>query len=62
MRFLILVTLLCLHLSTLAQFKESDFHCRRDSVISQTTYGSVYLTKDINASYMIGFVQIQRNG
>ena len=46
MRFLILITLLCLHLSTLAQFKESDFHCRRDSVISQTTYGSVYLTKD----------------
>ena len=46
MRFLILITLLCLHLSTLAQFKESDFHCRRDSVISQTTYGSVYITKD----------------
>ena len=46
MRFLILITLLCLHLSTLAQFKESDFHCRRDSVISQATYGSVYLTKD----------------
>lgn len=46
MRFLILITLLCLHLSTLAQFKESDFHCRRDSLISQTTYGSVYLTKD----------------
>lgn len=46
MRFLILIILLCLHLSTLAQFKESDFHCRRDSIISQTTYGSVYLTKD----------------
>ena len=46
MRFLILTILLCLHLSTLAQFKESDFHCRRDSIISQTTYGSVYLTKD----------------
>jgi hypothetical protein len=46
MRFLILIILLCLHLSTHAQFKESDFHCRRDSIISQTTYGSVYLTKD----------------
>jgi hypothetical protein len=46
MRFLILIILLCLHLSTLAQFKESDLHCRRDSIISQTTYGSVYLTKD----------------
>jgi hypothetical protein len=46
MRLLVFMTLLCLHLSSLAQFKESDFHCRRDSIISQTTYGSVYITKD----------------
>ncbi len=37
----LLETLLCV-----AQFKESDFHCHRDSIISHTPYGSVYLTKD----------------
>ena len=37
----LLETLLCA-----AQFKESDFQCHRDSILSQTTFGSVYITKD----------------
>jgi hypothetical protein len=27
---------------------EADYHCRRDSLISQTKYGSVYVTRDHN--------------
>jgi hypothetical protein len=45
-RLLVLFSVLGFHLCGNAQFKESDFHCRRDSVISQTKYGSVYITKD----------------
>ena len=29
-----------------AQIKEYEYNCRRDSVISETNYGSVYITKD----------------
>ena len=45
-RLLVLFSFLAFRLSSYAQFKESDFHCLRDSVISQTKYGSVYITKD----------------
>ncbi len=46
MRFLLSLALLSFHFKSLAQFKESDYHCRRDSVIYQTSYGSVYITRD----------------
>jgi hypothetical protein len=46
MRLLVLFSFICLQTSSHAQFKESEFLCKRDSLISQTTYGSVYITKD----------------
>jgi hypothetical protein len=46
MRFLLSLALLSFYFKSLAQFKESDYHCRRDSVIYQTSYGSVYITRD----------------
>lgn len=46
MRLLFLATFFCLQFSSHAQFKESDFLCRRDSILSNTTYGSVYITHD----------------
>jgi hypothetical protein len=46
MRFLLFLALLSFQFTSLAQFKESDYHCRRDSLISQTKYGSVYITRD----------------
>lgn len=46
MRLLLFLVLLSFQFKSFAQFKESDFHCRRDSIISQTTYGSVYITKN----------------
>jgi len=46
MRLLLLLVLLSFQFNSFAQFKESDYHCRRDSVISQTKYGSVYVTRD----------------
>ena len=46
MRLLIFFAIFSIQFNSFGQFKESDFHCRRDSVISQTTYGSVYITKD----------------
>jgi hypothetical protein len=46
MRLLILFAFICLQSSSHAQFKESEFHCKRDSIISETNYGSVYITKD----------------
>jgi hypothetical protein len=46
MRLLILFSFICLQSSSHAQFKESEFHCKRDSIISETNYGSVYITKD----------------
>lgn len=46
MHRLIIVSLLFFQFRSFAQFKESDFDCRRDSLISQTKYGSVYITKD----------------
>lgn len=45
MHRLIIVSLLFFQFRSFAQFKESDFDCRRDSLISQTKYGSVYITK-----------------
>jgi hypothetical protein len=46
MRFPLFLALLSFQFTSLAQFKESDYHCRRDSLISQTKYGSVYITRD----------------
>jgi hypothetical protein len=46
MRLFLVCSILFLQFRSFAQFKESDFHCRRDSVISQTSYGSVYITRD----------------
>ena len=46
MRRLILFSLLLFQFKSFSQFKESDYHCRRDSVIYQTSYGSVYITRD----------------
>lgn len=46
MRLLLPLVLLFFHFNSFAQFKESDYHCRRDSVIHQTSYGSVYITRD----------------
>jgi hypothetical protein len=46
MRHLVLFALICLQSSSHAQFKESEFHCKRDSIISETNYGSVYITKE----------------
>jgi hypothetical protein len=46
MYLLLSLALLSLHFNSFGQFKESDYHCRRDSVISQSTYGSVYVTRD----------------
>ena len=46
MRILLSLALLFFHFKSFGQFKESDYHCRRDSVISQTSYGSVYITRD----------------
>jgi hypothetical protein len=46
MHRLIIVSLLFFQFRSFAQFKESDFDCGRDSLISQTKYGSVYITKD----------------
>jgi hypothetical protein len=48
MRPSLLFALLFLPMLGFAQFKESAYHCRRDSVISQTKYGSVYITQDHN--------------
>ncbi|MEI8116462.1 MAG: hypothetical protein WCH03_02890 [Flavobacteriia bacterium] len=46
MRPLLFLVLLSFQFTSFAQFKESDYHCRRDSVILQTKYGSVYVTRD----------------
>lgn len=46
MQHFLVCSILFLQFRSFAQFKESDFHCRRDSVISQTSYGSVYITRD----------------
>lgn len=46
MHSLIIISLLFFQFRSFAQFKESDFDCRRDSLISQTKYGSIYITKD----------------
>ena len=46
MRLLLSLALLSFHFKSFAQFKESDYHCSRDSVIYQTSYGSVYITRD----------------
>jgi hypothetical protein len=48
MRCLILVSLLFFQFRSFAQFNETDYNCRRDSVILQTKYGSVYVTRDHN--------------
>ena len=46
MRLLLFFALFFIEFNSFGQFKESDYHCRRDSVISQTKYGSVYITRD----------------
>ncbi len=46
MRLLLLLALFTFQFESFGQFKESDYHCHRDSVILQTTYGSVYITQD----------------
>ncbi|MEY4659131.1 MAG: hypothetical protein RJB36_897 [Bacteroidota bacterium] len=46
MRLFVFLAILFHQFTSVAQFKESDFHCKRDSIISQTKYGSVYITKD----------------
>ena len=48
MRPSLLFVLLFLPMLGHTQFKESAYHCRRDSVISRTKYGSVYITRDHN--------------
>ena len=48
MRPSILIALLYLPFFGFSQFKESDYHCKRDSVISQTAYGSIYISRDHN--------------
>jgi hypothetical protein len=50
MRPSVLFALLFLPMLGLTQFNESAYHCRRDSVISQTKYGSVYITQDHNCA------------
>lgn len=50
MRPSILIALLYLPFFGYSQFKESDYHCKRDSVISQTAYGSVYISQDHNCA------------
>ena len=46
MRLLLFFVLFYFQFNCFGQFKESDYHCRRDSVILQTKYGSVYVTRD----------------
>lgn len=46
MRLLLFFALFSIQFYSFGQFKESDYHCRRDTVISQTKYGSVYVTRD----------------
>jgi len=46
MRLLLFFALFYFQFNCFGQFKESDYHCRRDSVILQTKYGSVYVTRD----------------
>ncbi|MFM6934539.1 MAG: hypothetical protein ACKOXP_03785 [Flavobacteriales bacterium] len=46
MRILVFIMFIYTQFSCHAQFKESDFLCHRDSIISQTKVGSVYITKD----------------
>lgn len=46
MRFFAFMPLLLMSITGHAQFKETDFHCHRDSIISETSFGSVYITKD----------------
>jgi hypothetical protein len=46
MRLFVFLAILFYQFSSLAQFKESDYHCKRDSIISETNYGSIYITKD----------------
>ena len=46
MRLLLFFALFFIQFKSFGQFKESDYHCRRDSLISQTKYGSVYITRD----------------
>jgi hypothetical protein len=46
MRLLLFFALFFIQFNSFGQFKESDYHCRRDSVILQTKYGSVYVTRD----------------
>ena len=46
MRLLLFFVLFFIQFNSFGQFKESDYHCRRDSLISQTKYGSVYITRD----------------
>jgi hypothetical protein len=46
MRLLLFFALFFIQFNSFGQFKESDYHCRRDSLISQTKYGSVYITRD----------------
>jgi hypothetical protein len=46
MRFFIFFMLLNLPLLGHTQIRESAYHCQRDTVISQKSYGSVYITRD----------------
>lgn len=46
MRLLLFFAVFFIQFKSFGQFKESDYHCRRDSLISQTKYGSVYITRD----------------
>lgn len=46
MRLLYLFALFFCQFHSFGQFKESDYHCRRDTVILQTSYGSVYISQD----------------
>lgn len=46
MRLLLFFSVLAIQFHSFGQFKESDYHCRRDSVLLQSKYGSVYITKD----------------
>lgn len=46
MRLLLFFAVFFIQFKSFGQFKESDYPCRRDSLISQTKYGSVYITRD----------------
>ncbi|MFM6946817.1 MAG: hypothetical protein ACKOWW_06735 [Flavobacteriales bacterium] len=50
MRPSLLFVLLLSPIFGFTQFKEAAYHCQRDSVISQTKYGSVYITHDHNCA------------